>query len=431
MAPSRIDELRRRIQNDPASIAFAQLAEEYRRSGQTEEAVRICREGLTRHPGYLSARVTLGRALLDLGELADARGEFEFVVAEAPENLAAVRGLAEISHREGQVGEALAYYQRALALSRHDPEIEEIVQQLSRQVGATATGNGGGLSFEEAHKELLSAAERVPLAQPPAPPPAAEGPTAPFDFDRLVAALGSPSAPPQFEAAVTGQAGAAPIDLPEPVDLGPNPFAALEAELRAAEAPPARTSPWEPVEPPETAASAVMDVAGEAPDAPTEPANADGGVTTAGDDDTVVLADAATLIMSAIDRTPEPAPEPESEPQAASEPAPPAVDAPAALGLDAFGLTDQASLDVFDLSGVPGLDAAPSPVDALMAAPVADEVPRGAAALPVEPAPAPDADPLETTGTPAAEGQAPGSGGDDVLDDLEGWLNTLQNRATD
>ena len=107
MSPSRIDELRRRVQNDPASIAFAQLAEEYRRSGQTDEAVRICREGLVRHPGYLSARVTLGRALLDLGQLSEARGEFEFVVAEAPENLAAVRGLAEIFHRDGQTAEAL------------------------------------------------------------------------------------------------------------------------------------------------------------------------------------------------------------------------------------------------------------------------------------------------------------------------------------
>ena len=99
MAASRIDELRRRVHSDPASIAFAQLAEEYRRSGQTEEAVRVCRDGLTRHPGYLSARVTLGRALLDLGQLEAARDELEFVVAEAPENLAAVRGLAEIFHR--------------------------------------------------------------------------------------------------------------------------------------------------------------------------------------------------------------------------------------------------------------------------------------------------------------------------------------------
>lgn len=258
MAPSRIDELRRRVQSDPASIAFAQLAEEYRRSGQTEEAVRVCRDGLTRHPGYLSARVTLGRALLDLGQLPGAREELEFVVAEAPENLAAVRGLAEISHREGQTAEALTYYQRALALARHDPEIEEIVQQLSRQVGAAAASPNGGLSFEEAHQELLSAAERLPVTPPREAPTHGrnvdQGSTAPFDFDRLVAALGTPSAPPQVEAAVDGRASTVSLDLPEPGSLGPDPFAALEAELRANDAAQggAKAAPWAPLEAPVT-----------------------------------------------------------------------------------------------------------------------------------------------------------------------------------
>ena len=55
----RIEDLRRRIQKDPASIAFAQLAEEYRRAGQYAEAIDVCRAGLALHPGYLSARVTL------------------------------------------------------------------------------------------------------------------------------------------------------------------------------------------------------------------------------------------------------------------------------------------------------------------------------------------------------------------------------------
>lgn len=256
MSPSRIDELRRRVQSDPASIAFAQLAEEYRRSGQTDEAVRVCREGLTRHPGYLSARVTLGRALLDLGQLGDAQGELEFVVAEAPENLAAVRGLAEIFQRGGNFPEALTYYRRALTLARHDPEIEEIVQQLSRQVGVAAAGASEGLSFEEAHRELLSAAERVPVA-PPTPPrlaetttaPAAVGATAPFDFDRLVAALGTPVAPAQVEAAVHGQPMVTPADLPQAPEDPSNPFAALEAELRAQEPPAADASGQGPVPP--------------------------------------------------------------------------------------------------------------------------------------------------------------------------------------
>jgi tetratricopeptide (TPR) repeat protein len=95
----RIDELRRRVQMDPASIAFAALAEEYRRVGRYDDAVATCRAGLQRHPAYLSARVTLGRALLEMGRYDDARVELEHVLRISPENLAAIRGLAEL-HRK-------------------------------------------------------------------------------------------------------------------------------------------------------------------------------------------------------------------------------------------------------------------------------------------------------------------------------------------
>jgi tetratricopeptide (TPR) repeat protein len=76
----RIEELRRRIQKDPASIAFAQLAEEYRRIGDHLEAIRVCQAGLDQHPAYLSARVTLGRSLLELGRVEEAEAEFQRVL---------------------------------------------------------------------------------------------------------------------------------------------------------------------------------------------------------------------------------------------------------------------------------------------------------------------------------------------------------------
>src|SRR5262245_39579181 len=97
----RIEALRRRLEKDPASIAFAQLAEEYRRGGDYRQAITICREGLTRHPGYLSAQVTLGRALIELGQLDDARTELEAVLRVAPDNLAAIRALAGIHEHLG------------------------------------------------------------------------------------------------------------------------------------------------------------------------------------------------------------------------------------------------------------------------------------------------------------------------------------------
>ena len=100
---TRIEELRRRVDLDPASVSFAALAEEYRRAGRFDEAIATCRAGLERHPEYISARVTLGRTLMDTGALSEARAEFEQVVKAAPENLAAIRGLAEIHKRTSEM----------------------------------------------------------------------------------------------------------------------------------------------------------------------------------------------------------------------------------------------------------------------------------------------------------------------------------------
>jgi tetratricopeptide (TPR) repeat protein len=131
----RIDDLRRRVQQDPASIAFAQLAEELRRAGRLQEAVDTCRAGLMIHPTYLSARVTLGRALLELDKLDDAERELDFVARHAPENRGAVRGLGDICRRRGDLGAALAHYRRALALTQYDPDLDHTVAELAQQLG--------------------------------------------------------------------------------------------------------------------------------------------------------------------------------------------------------------------------------------------------------------------------------------------------------
>lgn len=93
---TRIEDLRRRVEKDPASIAFAQLAEEYRRAGDLSEAIRVCEAGLAQHPAYISARVTLGRSLFELGRIEEARQAFTQVIAAAPENRVARDKLNEI-----------------------------------------------------------------------------------------------------------------------------------------------------------------------------------------------------------------------------------------------------------------------------------------------------------------------------------------------
>src|SRR5690349_6863657 len=98
---ARLDELRRRVDKDPASIAFASLAEELRKAGEHDEAVRVCRAGLEHHPTYLSARVTLGRALMEIQQYPEARTEFEYVLHAAPDNLIALKSMSELKARAG------------------------------------------------------------------------------------------------------------------------------------------------------------------------------------------------------------------------------------------------------------------------------------------------------------------------------------------
>lgn len=142
----RIDDLRRRVQQDPASIAFAQLAEEYRRAGTLTEAVAICRVGLSAHPTFLSARITLARALAALGELDDARREFETVLRSSPEHLPAVRGLADVLQRQGALEPALDRYRTALVIAPNDPALERLVGELSGRIDAERRGRVGRLA---------------------------------------------------------------------------------------------------------------------------------------------------------------------------------------------------------------------------------------------------------------------------------------------
>src|SRR5262249_40075302 len=149
---------------------------------------------------YLSARVTLGRALIELGQLDDARAELETVLKSATENLAAIRGIAEISHKQGSLQQALRVYKAALSIARNDPELAQTVSELSRQVpphvGAAADD---ARSREDMRKELKAvaqpraAAATAPIEMPapvrsPAPfvPPTPVAPPASFETPRPV-----------------------------------------------------------------------------------------------------------------------------------------------------------------------------------------------------------------------------------------------------
>ncbi len=138
----RIEELRRRVQGDPASIAFAALAEEFRRAGRFKEAVETGRAGLRHHPTYVSARVTLGRSLVELQEFEQAERELAFVLRSAPDNLAARRALGELCWQRLRFADALIHFKAALALAPRDAELPGVIAFARARAGVGACRGG-------------------------------------------------------------------------------------------------------------------------------------------------------------------------------------------------------------------------------------------------------------------------------------------------
>jgi tetratricopeptide (TPR) repeat protein len=152
----RLEELRVRWEKERSSRAFLPLAEEYRRLGRLADAERVCREGLQRHPHYHSARVLLGRTLLELDHLEEAAEEFKAVLEAEPQNLLAGRLLAGIHRNQGRWSEALETFRRLQAFYPDDADVRAQVYQLER-----------GPEEDESRVRLEREGDSVSLEGPP------------------------------------------------------------------------------------------------------------------------------------------------------------------------------------------------------------------------------------------------------------------------
>ena len=147
---TRLDDLKARWDREPSSRAFMALSEEYRRLGRLAEAEKTCREGLQRHPHYHSARVLLGRTLLEMDRLEEAAAEFRAVLEVEPQNLLAGRLLAGIYRSQGHWEQALETFRHLQTFYPDDSEVRTQVYQLERGPGPAsgdASGVGGSGSF--------------------------------------------------------------------------------------------------------------------------------------------------------------------------------------------------------------------------------------------------------------------------------------------
>jgi tetratricopeptide (TPR) repeat protein len=191
---ARIDELRKKFEENPRRY-FAPLANEYRKAGQIDQAIAICREYLPQQPGHMSGHIVYGQALYEARQFEEAKGVFETALSLDPENLIALRHLGDIALLIGDSDAARTWYRRVLEA---DPRNEEIQAQLLSLEQATTTPSSTQAS--EAEPSASSAptvvvdARQAPSSQVP-PRPSGEARRQPW----------ARKTPPPMAAATTGE----------------------------------------------------------------------------------------------------------------------------------------------------------------------------------------------------------------------------------
>jgi tetratricopeptide (TPR) repeat protein len=161
MTIKEIEKLREKVEKDPNSKMYVPLAEEYRKEGMLDQAIEVLKKGLEKQPGYMSARVSLGKIYLEKGQMDEARVEFENVVKLIPDNLYAHKKLAEIYRDTGKKDLAIQSFRTFLKLNPMDEDalnnLRELEGAYTEPLAEKAQGHIAPVSGEAA------AAEEVPF----------------------------------------------------------------------------------------------------------------------------------------------------------------------------------------------------------------------------------------------------------------------------
>lgn len=82
--------------------------------GKYADAIQLCREHLSAEPNLISARIIYGTALTRAGQVDMAKEQFYFILSIDPDNVVALKQLADIAWSEGDEFTAITNYERIL-----------------------------------------------------------------------------------------------------------------------------------------------------------------------------------------------------------------------------------------------------------------------------------------------------------------------------
>ena len=123
-----------RLADEPSSLAFLDLGEALRQRGQLDAAFKVARGGLGRYPGLADAHDLLARILGDQGDLAGAFDAWVEALRVDPMRTSALKGIAFLYFRAGDVAAAVEHLQRAADIDPDDPSIAQALARVKAAV---------------------------------------------------------------------------------------------------------------------------------------------------------------------------------------------------------------------------------------------------------------------------------------------------------
>jgi tetratricopeptide (TPR) repeat protein len=138
-----------RLAKDPSSLAFAQLADLYRKAGRPADAIATCRSGLQRYPHYTTARLILAKTLLAESDPTGALAEIEAILQVSPKDVQCHRLAAEAHRRMGRLDAAVRSLESAVALDPGDRESRALLSLLRVDPGVSETAGVARLLADE------------------------------------------------------------------------------------------------------------------------------------------------------------------------------------------------------------------------------------------------------------------------------------------
>ncbi len=128
-----IDKLEKKLEKDPSSIVFVQLAEEYRKMGRIDDAINVCIEGIKHHPNYWTAYILLAKCYFEKEEYEKSKEYLEQALSGSPDNIQAISLIAETYEKLNIWDKALDKY-RILQLLSPNQETENKIKFIEEKI---------------------------------------------------------------------------------------------------------------------------------------------------------------------------------------------------------------------------------------------------------------------------------------------------------